>query len=54
MHIVYRLLSQGQHVLFVAPGLLASAKTLAPTVEVGNWTFSEKTIAADVVRCADN
>ena len=40
--------------LFVAPGQLAGAKTLDATVEVGNWTFSDKTISADVVRCADN
>ena len=54
MHVVDRLLSQGRHVLFVAPGQFAGAKTLDATVEVGNWAFSEETISADVVRCADN
>ena len=54
MHVVNRLLSQGRYMLFVAPGQLAGAKTLDATVQVGNWTFSEKTISADVVCCADN
>ena len=40
--------------LFMGPGQLAGVKTLDAMVEVGNWTFSEKTILADVVCCADN